>query len=67
MKLCSETATVEDIRKPKGQGGLGFSGKVLGGAGLEVSLAGRAEPGEAVETDWVSPGWGLVSGKPLFQ
>lgn len=34
---------------------------------LEVSLTRGAEPAEAVETGWVSPGWGWTAGKPLFQ
>lgn len=34
---------------------------------LEVSLAGGAEPAEAVETGWVSPGWRPTAGKPRFQ
>ena len=34
---------------------------------LEVSLAGGAEPAEAVETVWVSPGWRPIAGKPLSQ
>lgn len=33
----------------------------------EVSLAGGAEPAEAVGTGSVSPGWGPTAGKPLLQ
>lgn len=60
-------ATVEEFRNQRATEDWGSQGRFREELVLEVSLAGGAEPAEAVETGWVSPRWRPTAGKPLFQ